>query len=276
MALLQKAYLGATPLFRNTSFFVDNAYTVSNRSSRVTVTANASAHVKGSWVQLIASTSADASLIYLDPATFANGTNSSCLLDIGTGASGSEVALVSNLAIGGSRYETIFATNGIEIPIQVPSGTRLSARIQHTTGGTSVTVGIEARNYGDYAQAPTSVDVIGTDTATSTGTNFVANNTYVQVTASTSRAYRAIVMIPNVSGSDIGTFTSDFTLAKGASGSEVEIATRIAGYANAESVTPRSDFLIPTAVPAGTPLAVKFTGAGSNWSRYGVSLIGIP
>jgi hypothetical protein len=276
MALLQKAYLGATPLFRNTSWFEDNAYTVANRSSAVTVTADASAHTKGSWVQLVASTSANASAIYVEANVAANGFDTSCLLDIGTGASGSETALISNIAIGGARTATGLSGYVFTVPIQVPSGTRISARIQHITGGEDGTILVEARDYGNYAQSPTSVDVIGTDTATSTGTDFVTANTYVQLTSSTSRAYRAIVMLPNVSGNALATVTATLTLATGASGSEVELGARYASYSNAESVQTIDDFFVAASVASGTRLAVKVQGPPTNLTNYGVCLIGIP
>jgi hypothetical protein len=276
MALLQKAYLGATPLFRNTSFFEDNAYTVSDRSSAVTVTANASAHVKGAWTELIASTSANASAIYVEASFVSNGFDTSCLLDIGTGASGSETALISNIAVGGSRSTASVGAYYFVIPIQVASGTRISARIQHITGSATGTTLVEARDYGDYAQSPTSVDTIGTDTATSTGTDFVTANTYVQLTSSTSRAYRAIVMLPNVSGNAIASVLSTFTLATGASGAETEIGVRRFDYGNAENTLMREDPLVVSNVPSGTRLAVKIQGPTSNIAMYGVCLIGIP
>jgi hypothetical protein len=274
MAFINRAYLGTTRLFRDTSFFEDNAYTVSNRSSSVTVTANATAHTKGAWVQLVASTSANASAIYIETTVVNNGFDTSCLLDIGTGASGSETALISNIAIGGSR--AVLGSYGFVVPIQVPSGTRISARIQHITGSATGSVLVETRNYGDYAQSPTSVDTIGVNTATSEGTNFSANNTYVQLTSSTSRAYRAVVMLPNVSGNALATIKTPFTLARGASGSETEIATRYYEYGNSENVNMNDDPLVPAVIASGTRLAVKFTGASANFDQYGVCLIGIP
>jgi len=276
MALLQKAYLGSTALFRNTSFFEDDDYTVSNRSSAVSVAASATAHTKGSWVQLIASTSANASAIYVEANVSNTSADTSCLLDIGTGASGSETALISNIAVGGSRTSTSIGAYNFNVPIQVPSGTRISARIQHITGSSTANVLVEARDYGDYAQSPTSVDVIGTDTATSTGTDFSAANTYVQLTSSTSRAYRAFVMLPNLSANSAALVRTTLTLAKGASGSEVEIGARYYDYGNAESIHMVDDPLVPAAVPSGTRLAVKIQGPLANFANYGVCLIAIP
>jgi hypothetical protein len=227
-------------------------------------------------VQLIASTSANASAIYVEANVANNGFDTSCLLDIGTGASGSETALISNIAIGGARTAAGLSGYVFTVPIQVPSGTRISARIQHITASATTTILVEARDYGNYAQSPTSVDVIGTDTATSTGTDFVTANTYVQLTSSTSRAYRGIVILPNVSGNAVANVTATLTLAKGASGSEVELGARYAAYSNAETVQTIDDFFVAASVASGTRLAVKIQGPASNINQYGVCLIGIP
>jgi hypothetical protein len=279
MALLQKAYLGATPLFRNTSFFEDNAYT-RIASGNPTVTSGSPAHTKGAWTQLVASTSGNASVIYLSLSNFLNGGDSSMLLDIGIGASGSETVLIGNIACGGAHQGVNMSIGTysfhFEIPIKIPSGSRISARSQCISASKTVRAGFTLFNVGDYDQAPTSVDSIGVNTATSEGTNFVANNTYVELTAATSRAYRAVVLIPNVSGSEVGSLSATFTVATGASGSEVEIGNRLAVYNNAEFVCCEQNMLIPQNIPSGTRLSVKANGLSGTIANYGASLIGIP
>jgi hypothetical protein len=278
MALLQKAYLGATPLFRNTSFFEDDARTLVNESSGVTITANSSAHTKGSWSQLIASSSANASLVWVRVSNVvSNGNNTATLLDIGTGASGSEAALIENIAVGGAVATISQAGYVFAVPIKVASGTRISARIQSVvTGGKTAVVQAKLYDTGDYTTAPTSVDTIGSDTATSAGTVMAAANTYAQLIASTSRAYRAVVLLPSVSGADTGSFNAEFTLGKGASGSEVTLDIKPANYLNSESVGIIENPLITAPIASGTRLAAKISGPTSNFSNYAVCLIGIP
>jgi hypothetical protein len=280
MALLQKAYLGATPLFRNVDWF-EESYTLVDNGSLVTVTANTAAHTKGSYSELIASTSANAGLLVLmvqDISTAA--TNTATLIDVATGASGSETAIISNLAVGGA-----LATNGptgvaVAVPFQIPSGTRLSARIQSVvTGGKTATAQIFLFDVGgDYATAPTSVDVITGDTATSEGISFSgASGTWVQAIASTSRAYRAVAIVPSTHNTNIATITPQLDVAIGASGSEVAFGSAIVGYNNGENVfsTPPHLSLFGRNIPAGSRLAVRHTIA-STPDRYGFTLIGIP
>jgi hypothetical protein len=276
MALLQKAYLGATPLFRNTAWFEDDDFTVVNESSSVTVTADNTAHVKGAWEPLISSTASDGTVLEIIASAGQTTLDTSALLDIGAGASGSEAALISNIAIGGSRTN-LTEQFAFSVPIQIPAGTRISARIQSViSGGRTAVIRCNVYDTGDYAQTPSSVDVIGTDTATSTGTSFSAANSYVPLTSSTSQAYRAIVMLPNVSGSATLNVATTLTLAQGASGSEVELGKRRCHFGLSESVVIHQDPLVVASVASGTRLAVKIEGPTSNLANHGVCLIGIP
>jgi hypothetical protein len=278
MALLQKAYLGSTALFRNTSWFEDNDYTVVNESSAVTVTANSTAHTKGSWSQLIASSSGNASMIYVRVGgVFTTGVNTATLLDIGVGASGSESAIIENVAVGGAVATGAAGALYFVVPIQIASGSRVSARIQSlVTGGKTASVLVRLIDTGDYAQAPTSVDVIGTSTADSEGTAVTAANTYAQLTASTSRAYRALAFVPSVGDTTTGAVITDYTVARGASGSEVDLQKITTSYSNDESVRSIDFPLIAASIPSGTRLSVKVSGPTVNFSNYASCLIGIP
>jgi hypothetical protein len=276
MALLQKAYLGATPLFREEAWFERSGRILVNASSGFTLTADTAAHTKGAWQQIVASTPANGSWLHLNIQSFnTTATNTASLLDIGIGASGSEVAIASNLAVGGiSAYYVTF-------PVQIPSGSRISARIQSVvTGGKTGFINIFVIDAGDYALSPTSVDVIGTDAATSKGTEFSGSGgTWVEATASTSQSYRAISFLPSIHDNDIATNTN--TLAEigvGAAGSEFV-------FGNDRYTTNASEFVTSAApngmnphgraIPAGSRLAVKHA-ITANPSKYGFCLIGIP
>ena len=279
MALLQKAYLGATPLFRATSFFEDDVATLVNAGAATTVTANSSAHTKGSWAQLIASSSANASLLVVGANVFGNATDTSALLDIGTGASGSESVLVGDIAIGGHATVNANVSAYFGIPIKIASGTRIAARFQSiVTGGRTISMRAYLIDMGDYAIAPTSVDVSGTDPATSTGTLMSgASGTWVQITASTSRAYRAVVVVPSLATNDAPNATLEYTLGTGAAGSEVAIGQIEADSSVSEllGIRPTLSPLIAKNIPSGTRLAIKHNIAG-NPNRHGITLIGIP
>jgi hypothetical protein len=281
MALLQKAYLGATPLFRNTSFFEGMSSKPINESGSVTVTADTTAHTKGAWSELDSSTSANASYIVIEVSSSGqSGVDTAALVDIGTGASGSETALIGDVAVGGAQ---VLAGNAAQlafgIPIQIASGTRLSARIQSiVTGGRQMTVNVWIFDMGDYTAAPTSVDVLGTSTANSAGTVMSgASGTWVQIIASTSRAYRAVVFVPSLSTTAAATLVTEYRIGTGASGSEVEVGRTFAATTNAEAVgiSSRLPALVTGAIPSGTRLSVRHTIA-STPSAYDVTLIGIP
>jgi hypothetical protein len=279
MALLQKAYLGATPLFRNVDWFED-AYTLVDNGSLVTVTADTAAHTKGAWSELIASTSANASVLFLLVQDISSaGTNTATLVDLATGASGSESAIASDIAVGGAV--TTAGPTGIctTIPIKIASGTRLSARIQSViTGGKTATVQAILYNAGDYATAPTSVDVIGGNTANSRGAAFSgASGTWVQAIASTTQAYRAVAIVPSMHDSTISTIETQLDLGVGASGSEVVFGTTIVGYNASENVQSSPPYLslFGRNIPAGSRLAVRHNIASLS-ARYGFCLIGIP
>lgn len=279
MALLQKAYLGATPLFRNTSFF-DGANGVPiDVSSAVTVTADALAHTMGGWSPLINSTSANASFIVIDAGgVSSSGADTATLLDIGTGAATAETPLIEEVAIGSATRQPTAAPFAFGVPIKIPSGTRLSARIQSiVTGGKTASIRIFTFDLGDYAAAPTSVDVIGTSTATSAGTAMSgASGTWVQIIASTSRAYRAIVLVPSASDASLGNGIVEFTLGTGVLGSETPIGTVFGHFSDIETAGMGPlPTLIPATVPAGTRLSVKHD-LGAAPGDYDVTLIGIP
>jgi hypothetical protein len=273
MALLQKAYLGATPLFRNVDWFEDGAYQIVTAASAVTVTANTSAHTKGSWSELIASSGQGSVLVLRFSSVAATGANTATLVDIATGASGSETAILSNLAVGATTSE-------IHLPLKIASGTRFAARIQSVvTGGKTAAVQAIVVDAGDYATAPTSLDVINAgDTATSQGTSFSgASGTWDQATASTSQAYRAVGIILSAHDATLGNITGTYELGIGASGSEVVFGSVRNNYnANEQSnqVTPIVS-LFGRDIPAGSRLAVKHPIA-ANPDRYGFCLIGIP
>ena len=124
MALLQKGYLWATPLFRDIAYFQQQQANFV-QTAAINVTTGSVAHTEpASWTQLIASTSANASFLTLRIGALGGAaTNTATLLDIGTGASGSETAILTDVAVGGA-VDDIY----ISVPFKIASGTRLSAR----------------------------------------------------------------------------------------------------------------------------------------------------
>jgi hypothetical protein len=275
MALLQKAYLGATPLFRNQDWFEAGAQQTVNYGSPIQVTANSSAHTQGNWQQLIASTSADASFLYFFvTGVNASGVNTATLLNIATGASGAEVAIASNIAIGAA------ASVAVVFPYKLPSGTRLAAQIQSVvTGGKTASVRAILIDAGDYATAPTSVDVIGGSGATSKGIEFSgASGTWVEAIASTTRAYRAVSIVLSGHDATMGAVTNaQYELGVGAAGNEIIFGDTRFNFNTSEAAQFVAPFntLYGRNIPAGSRLAVRHSIAADP-EKYGFNLIGIP
>ena len=282
MPLLQKAYLGSTALFADKPWFYDiNGVSITGANTgNAVVTASATAHAKGSWTQLIASTSGQSNFfICLLQSVFVAGTDTATLLDIGIGASGSETAIASNIAIGGANNINIV------LPVNIPSGTRIAARIQGVRS--SQTLSINANTFtanisGSAASLfPSSVDVLGTDSSTSTGTAMSgASGTWVEIIASTGDDYMGFAVIPSVSDTDTANLTdARFTLGVGASGSEVAIGEMSFAVNTSETVSARS---IANALPfygrevaAGSRLAIRHN-ISANPSKYDACIIAVP
>lgn len=229
------------------------------RSSVVSVAADSTKDVKGAWTEIIASTSQDTNFLYLSLAgTGVSGSNTGILLDIGIGGSGSEVAVIQNIPCGwlGSMV--------FDFPFAVSIGSRISARCQAFIASDTVNVQVTTANIPGLAGSNL-IETFGAVTTDSRGTNIPGDNTYVQFVSSTSRQYRAIVMIPCLGSStnpSVAAENSTYTLGIGAAGSEVDVMTFPISTFTSETITPttgsRSNIYYPQGgVPAGNRIAVK-------------------
>lgn len=259
------------PWFRRAQFTYVSAATNN-------VTFPATAHTKSAWVQVIASTAANANYLqFLSGSVSLEATDTSTLLDIGVGAAGSEVVVVPDLAIGG------WSSAITAMPVAIPSGARVSIRLQSArTTGTLSNNGILLLSSPDYALTPASVDVIGINTGTSAGTALSgASGAWTQITSSTAKDYQCVVIVPSTSSTNTANITATLNLGVGASGAEREIGSLGGRFNASESfisqpvagVTGLPSICGP--VPAGSRLAIKHNIA-SNPERYNVCLIGVP
>ena len=261
---------GASPWWQT-----DLDYVSSDMTTFANVTANASAHTKGAWVQLVASTAANADVLILNVACAANATNTAALIDVGIGASGAETVIIPNLAVGGSDGNGSWY---ITLPVKIPAGSRLAARSQTVrTGGVNIAVRAVLQSSAKYDDAPTTVDVIGTSTATSEGVATVTNNTYVELTSSSSQEYNAVVVVPSLTSTSTGATQLLVDLATGASGSETIAATHRLQTNTAEACSYRNPALLAGYAagpfPSGTRFAVRVSAEAGNLD---FCLVGIP
>lgn len=106
-------------------------------ASGTSVDAGASANAKGSWVQLVASTTHPIrSLLVMAHAAGSSGSAGRHLLDIAIGASNSEEVILANLVV---QKSYAWAPGWIgPIPVSIPAGTRIAACAQCSVTTTGV------------------------------------------------------------------------------------------------------------------------------------------
>ena len=104
------------------------------------VDAGASANTKGSWVEIVASTTNDAKgytvMLMSDPSI---DTANQMLFDIGVGGSGSEQIIAADLFLYGDSFRAHGQAVG-PFWTPIPAGSRLAARVQSSTDGANARI----------------------------------------------------------------------------------------------------------------------------------------
>lgn len=278
MALLQKAFLGATPLFRINPWWIETDAVVVDRKLAIDATASATPHTKGAYAEIIASTSAAANFLEFKIQSTSLASNSTAqLIDIAVGASGSEVVIVPDIAVGG------IAGPGndilIQLPVSIAAGARISFRNQAELVSDICRIAQFTSYNLDSDGVSTSVDVLGTNTANSQGTKLNATNgTYQEIIASTSRDYTGICLVPSTSEATQINITEVLVeLGVGAAGSEVVIGGMFINLSANEFVAQRSSLVFfGRSIPSGSRLAVRHSITGGNGNKLDACLIAIP
>lgn len=191
---------GAASDLYPSSLIGDDVAAASSSRKAITATASATPHTAGSWVEIDASASADASGLYISMLTTVNtsGADSSTLMDIGVGAAASETVWAT-LAIG---YQS--AARPMFVPGLISAGTRISMRVRSVTVSRSVSAYVsyitpKATTFG----APVTY---GANTSTSRGTALTApgsTNTkgaWTAIGGTTSVATSALIVCPQGNG----------------------------------------------------------------------------
>lgn len=91
-------------------------------SDAIEVFSNATANIKGAWKQIISATTYDIEGFYLNGVT--DSPDNTFLIDIGIGAAAAETVLIPDV------LQTTFEAAGVFVPVRIPTGTRLSVRVQ--------------------------------------------------------------------------------------------------------------------------------------------------
>lgn len=157
------------------------------------LTASASANTKGSYAQLVASTTFTCNSVQVVVAnTITTGTRY-YLFDVATGAGGSETVVIPNIPVEGAGTATsaLYASGIWPVPLAIASGTRVALRCQGSTGSVTMNVSMTLIAAGGVAGV-SSVTNYGSDTSTSLavsvdpGASANTKGSYSQITASTS------------------------------------------------------------------------------------------
>jgi hypothetical protein len=234
--------------------------------STPSVVADAIAHVKGAWTEVFASTSADASLVFVSISNSVSTTARQSLFDIGIGAAGSEQTIVANAmagatnnnGVGGVRSDFIYLIN-------IPAGSRVAFRMQSVVAGATATFYTTLLN--NNFKSPSALVTFGANTATSRGTNMPTDDTYVELVASTTEEFQGLVGVPLIATNNTSTENTTMTVAVGPAGSEVELGTFSVRSVNTEAggyEWRQTPFVYYGRIPAGSRIAAK-QNIGRTW-----------
>lgn len=244
---------------------VENAGANLAASRGTSVTASATANTKGSYAQLIASTAfgANGILIMLDD----QAALIDYLIDIAIGGAGSEQIIASNLLASGATGTIAYGINYF-LPIEIPAGSRLSARCQSGSAVANV-VRVSAMLFGQGMNAPSGlsrVDAYGAATADSGGVSIdpgaVAHTkgAYSQIVASTNAQTQYVtIAIGNQQNTARTSASWLVDVAIGGAGSEQIILPNLTLNCSSspDVVAPQCYGPLPLSIPAGTRIAAR-------------------
>ena len=234
-------------------------------STRLTdVAGDASANVKGSWVELIASTSNDNEWITVTLGLSSTSyTKIGCLVDIGVGAASSESVVISNIAFV-TPGDGSLGPYSLTLPLTIPSGSRVSARTQCSAGSRDLGVGVHLGTEAAFGTSSSNI-TLGADTSASVGTvvdpggSANTKGAWSQLVASTSADIDYLVVcIGTVANPTVGVDASFLVdIATGAASSESVIIPNISFGTDNLEVNSQRHIVFLQNIPSGTRVAAR-------------------
>lgn len=234
-----------------------------------TVTAGGSAHTKGSYTQLVASSPFDAQGFLLN---VYNNTRAYYLLDVAVGAATSEQVILPNFFHSFDFYQP----SAVYFPIPIPAGSRVAVRNQSSTGSAVQYAEVTLLSQGFLPGSSLGrVEAWGADTSDSAGATVdpgaVAHTkgAYTQLIASTAFDVRAIVIDIGATSIYRAGYYWLMDVALGAAASEQIILPDImlAGTVAASlygDILPKTIGPLPVHIPAGTRVAIRAQAFDTN------------
>ena len=230
-------------------------------SAGMAFTTSASANTKGTWQQLGTTTLAHpCNRMILTGRGVGVGIDHA--VDIGVGTTGNEKILFSNLPY--MNNGTASQNMNLVLPCNLPAGTQLNLRHQASTGSNNFNCNVkfEFGNWNTPFAGGTvdtyGVTVSGSTTATAL-TASTANNepaSYTQITASTTRAHKALLIILG-SRTNATANWAFIDVAVGAAASEKDIITDFFFQNPANWAKYMGGMWIPCNIPAGSRLSAR-------------------
>lgn len=273
----------------NSTPFIPNQQVANPRAPSgptfVTITGDSVAHTKGAYTELIAATDGPGYWVWCYwHSSRTSGSDSSQLMDIAIGSAGNEVIIFPNIQSGWSQDLVSGLSNaGFSIPFYVPSGSRISARMQGAITSDTVLLALDVNGGTPPSGYFTACDVYGEDEATSYGVRIVGNATadltgaWTEIVASCGNPVDALMF--NVNGdSNQQAAHQIFDFAVGAGGSEVLIFKgQYVRRSSSEFFTGELGMLLKLAqtIPRGSRLSCRVTSGNANDNQSYVHLHGL-
>lgn len=238
----------------------ESAGQVLTTTAGTVVAAAVATNTKGNYVQLISATSYAWAGFWVygwnGPPAFDN-----ILLDVGIGAALAEQVVAGDIMFGG-EYGCFAAF----IPVSIPAGTRVAARIQSSVGGANtVSVALVGVPEAIRTVPPLGrVTSYGVSTTTSTGTSLDGGATantkgaWTQLVLSTANPMRALSLVVSHSTgtANAARFLVDVAIGPDASAQVILSNVPVTVPAGASILTPAHG-PIPVTIPAGTRLIAR-------------------
>lgn len=249
---------------------IEDVGTNTSNSEGTDIAASATANSKPTtYTQLIASTAHHATGIMITGGDVTSAATD-YLVDIAIGGSGLEEIIFEDLLFcSGTGSVTI--NDPYYFPVPIPASTRISARMQSTTG--SETLALQAHLFSGYSPIfSRSVITMGASTTDSGGTSIDSGATanaeggFTEIVSSTAEQFKGLVVaIGNQTNSARTSYEWLMDIAIGSASNEEIIVPNLHIWANSvvDCVMPRI-FHIPIQIPKGVRLSVQTQCSGTN------------
>jgi hypothetical protein len=226
----------------------------------------ASAHTKGSWVEIVPS--APNGVVGIDLYVMHGGGSTEYLVDVGIGAAGSEITIAANLSYASINVYSYRNAQVYHIPIAVAAGTRIAVRNQSVLANKTMVCAIGLSiNTVNTVSPFAAVLTLGADTANTRGTlvepgaSANTKGAYTQFTAS-STIHTKGFLVGMMSGNNSAPAECGWLLdiAVGDSGSEVVIVGDIPFNVHSQyilTIMPVITKFIPVSIPIGTAISMR-------------------